>query len=78
MNCYDAIDVMGDALEGSLAPEARPGFEAHIEECGACRNYMDQLRIARETLGRLPRSPETSPRRSDLITAFRRETRVEE
>jgi predicted anti-sigma-YlaC factor YlaD len=77
MNCYEAIDLMGDALEGRLAAVARPGFDEHLEECAACRTYLDQLRVTREALGRVPRRPATSPRRSDLLDAFRKETRAE-
>jgi anti-sigma factor RsiW len=77
MNCYEAIDVMGDAVEGNLAPEARAGFHAHVAECSACRTYMDQLRITRETLAHLPPGQESSPRRSDLMAAFRRESRAD-
>ena len=75
MNCYEAIDLMGEALEGRLAADARPGFDEHLGECAACRTYLDQLRVTRETLGRLPRRPATSPRRSDLLATFRKESR---
>ena len=73
MDCYEAIDRMGDVLEGSLAAEARAGFEAHMDECAACRTYLDQLRVAREALRAIPQPTGTSPRRSDLIATFRRE-----
>jgi len=72
MNCYETIDLMGDALEGCLAPESRAGFDEHLEECAACRNYLDQLRITLDALERLPRPRVTNPRRSELIEAFHR------
>ena len=78
MNCYEAIDRMGDALEGSLAADARPGFQEHIEECAACRNYLDQLRVTREALGQLPRPAANDSLRSRLISEFRRESRADE
>ena len=70
MNCYDAIDLMGDAIEGSVAESARAGLEEHLEECPACRNYMDQLRLTRRALGHLPPPDRTSARRSELIERF--------
>lgn len=73
MNCYETIDLMGDALEGRLAPESRAGFDEHLEECRACRTYLDQLRITVQTLERLPRPTVTDERRSELIAAFQRE-----
>lgn len=78
MNCYQAIDLIGDALDGTMGADARSGFQEHIAECAACRNYLDQLRITRGALERLPRPPETSPLRSELLATFRRESRTDE
>ena len=73
MNCYETIDLMGDDLEGSLAPELRPGFDEHLEECPACRTYLDQLRATVAALEHLPRPALSQERRSELIAAFQRE-----
>lgn len=73
MNCYEAIDLLGDDLEGTLAQERRQGFDEHMEECAACRTYRDQLEITIQAIEMLPRPPLTPERRSDLIAAFRRE-----
>jgi predicted anti-sigma-YlaC factor YlaD len=75
MNCHETIDLMGDVLEGRLAAASRAGFEAQLEECTACRTYLDQLRTTLEALERLPRPRATSPQRSELIAAFHREWR---
>ena len=75
MNCYDAIDLIGDAIEGTLAPEDRAGLDEHFAECPACRNYMDQLRLTRQALGHLPSPSEPGDVRSDLIAKFKREFR---
>jgi len=73
MDCYEAIDLMEDALGGSLVAEGRAGFDDHLQECATCRTYLEQMRITLGALERLPRSTETSRRRSELIAAFRRE-----
>ncbi len=73
MTCYEAIDLMGDALEGSLPAHARAGLDEHLDECPACRTYLEQLRMTRQALGHLPPSGDASRRRSDVIAAFRRE-----
>ena len=75
MNCYEAIDLMGDAIDGTLAPEARAGFDDHFAECPPCRNYMDQLRLTRQALGHLTGRGEPGDLRSDLIAKFKRELR---
>jgi hypothetical protein len=75
LTCYEAIDLMGGAIEGSLAPDARAALEGHLEECPPCRNYMGQLRLTCETLEHLPGPGGTSTRRSELIAKFRKEFR---
>jgi len=73
VNCYEAIDLMGDAIEGTLALEARAGLDDHLAECPPCCTYMEQLRLTRKALGHLPGPGETRDRRSDLIAKFKRE-----
>jgi predicted anti-sigma-YlaC factor YlaD len=73
MNCYEAIDLMGDELEGLLAPEVRIEFAEHIETCSACGTYLDQLRFTLRALEKMPRASVTPRQRSELIAAFQRE-----
>ena len=73
MNCYEAIDLMGDELEGRLASAIRADFDEHLEECVVCATYFDQLRATVQTLERLPREGITPQRRSELIATFQRE-----
>lgn len=75
MNCYEAIDLMGDAIEGTLAPDARAGLDEHFAECPPCRNYMDQLRVTCQVLRRLPGPGGTGDGRHDLIAKFKQEFR---
>lgn len=72
MDCPEAIDLMADALEGRLPTRARAGFADHMVECPSCRNYFDQLGVTRRTLERLASDAATSPRRDELIAAFRK------
>jgi len=73
MNCCEAIDLMGDALEESLPALQRAGFEEHLQECVVCRTYLDQLRLTIQAVERLPRPELADKRRSELIAAFQRE-----
>jgi predicted anti-sigma-YlaC factor YlaD len=73
MNCYEAIDLMDEELEGRLAPELRADFDEHLEICSACGTYLDQIRATLQALERLPRQNITPDRRTELIAAFQRE-----
>ena len=72
MECPEAIDLMGDALENQLAHDARLGLEGHLEECPSCRNYFDQLRVTRDALGHLP-PPGGHPGLQELVDRFKKE-----
>lgn len=73
MNCYEAIDLMDDELDGRLAPELRADFDEHLEICSACGTYLDQVRTTIQALEKMPRANLTAERRSELIAAFQRE-----
>jgi len=70
MNCQETIDLMGDAMEGVVEVGLLTGFDEHLAECPACRNYYEHLKLTREALRRLPRASGTSPRRSELIRTY--------
>jgi anti-sigma factor RsiW len=71
MTCKELVEVITDYLEGRLPAGDRERFEAHVEECLYCANYLDQMRETIATLGTLRTealSPET---RDGLVEAFR-------
>jgi len=70
MNCQETIDLMGDAMDGAVRAGLLTGFEEHLAECPACRNYYENLALTREALRRLPRPSATSPNRDDLLREF--------
>jgi anti-sigma factor RsiW len=73
MTCFEAIDVMGEAVEDRLAADRRAALGDHLAECRPCRTYFEHLRVTRAALRGLPSGAGTSPRRDDLIAEFRRE-----
>jgi predicted anti-sigma-YlaC factor YlaD len=73
VNCYQAIDLIGDALEAKLPGEIGIDFDEHMRECNPCRNYYEQIRLTRMALREIPRSGTTSPNRDLLIEKFRKD-----
>jgi predicted anti-sigma-YlaC factor YlaD len=74
MTCFDAIDLMGQALEGRVPESSRPGFDEHLVECGPCRNYYSQLTVTVHALERLQRETDAAPapaQRDRLLRRFR-------
>ncbi len=71
MPCQELVEVITDYLENALAERDCRRFEAHLAECEACRDYLEQLRQTIALAGRV--EPERLPprMRDELLAAFR-------
>ena len=75
MNCYEAIDLMDDAIEGLLEPPQDVGLVEHLDECPPCRHYYEQLQLTCRALENLPPPGVSGERRAELIARFKQEFR---
>jgi anti-sigma factor RsiW len=71
MSCRELVDVITDYLEGTMAPQDRLRFEAHLAECPYCVNYLDQMRETVTALGQLTEESISLDAREELVEAFR-------
>jgi predicted anti-sigma-YlaC factor YlaD len=71
MPCRELVEVITDYLENALAERDRLRFEAHLAECDACRDYVDQFEQTIALSGRV--EPEQLPPgvQDELLSAFR-------
>lgn len=51
--CRDAVALMTDYIDGVLAATERARLEAHLAGCPHCSEYLDQLQMTRDALGRV-------------------------
>jgi anti-sigma factor RsiW len=71
MACRELVNVITDYLEGKLSETDRGRFEAHLEECPYCRNYLEQMRETISALGGLCDDSLSAGTRERLLEAFR-------
>jgi anti-sigma factor RsiW len=71
MSCKELVEVITDYLEGDMLQTDRVRFEAHLEECPWCRNYLEQMRETVATLGELTEESIDPAIRDDALRAFR-------
>jgi anti-sigma factor RsiW len=71
MTCRELVDVITDYLEGKLSEEDRERFEAHLDDCSYCLNYLEQMRETIATLGALSEDSLSAATRERLLEAFR-------
>jgi predicted anti-sigma-YlaC factor YlaD len=55
MKCSDAHELMGDYLEGALAPEDRERHREHLECCADCRELLEDFEDIARQARELPR-----------------------
>jgi anti-sigma factor RsiW len=59
---------MGDYIDGRLAPRELQRLEAHLAVCNHCSEYLDQLRVTINALGRADPQALSDEALSDLVS----------
>jgi hypothetical protein len=71
LSCRELVELVTDYVEGALSGEERRRFEEHIDICGGCRVYLEQIRQTIELLGHVPEDGLTREAEHELLEAFR-------
>jgi anti-sigma factor RsiW len=71
MTCQELVEVITDYIEGAMSAGDRQRFEAHLDECHYCANYLDQMRTVIGTLGAVDAESIPADARAELLEAFR-------
>jgi anti-sigma factor RsiW len=69
--CQELVELVTDYLEGRLPAADRERFDGHIAGCDACTNYLEQMRMTLQALGRIPEESISVQAREELLVAFR-------
>jgi anti-sigma factor RsiW len=71
MACNELVEAVTAYLEGALEETDRRRFEAHLEECPYCVDYVEQFRETIAATGELTLESIAPKRRAELLEAFR-------
>jgi anti-sigma factor RsiW len=71
LTCQEFVELVSDYVEGSLPPLERARFEAHLTDCDYCVEYLEQMRVTIDILGRLREEHISPVARSQLLAVFR-------
>ena len=72
--CQQAVELVTGYLEGTLSRRDTRRFEAHLEACDGCEEYLRQARATIRVLGRIQPedlAPETRQGLMELYRQFR-------
>jgi anti-sigma factor RsiW len=70
LTCNEVVELVTDYLEGCLDGPTRARFEAHINLCEECSEYIEQLGKTRALVGALHEEHLSEPARHRLMSAF--------
>jgi len=71
ITCMELIEAITDYLEGTMQEAERRRFEAHLEGCPDCVNYLEQMRQTVAALGELSDERIGPDAREALLETFR-------
>ena len=69
--CKEMVELVTDYLEGTLSPQDRARFEAHIAHCHGCSAYVAQMRETIQLTGTLSESDLSPEAEAALLKLFR-------
>lgn len=70
--CRRAVELMSEYLDGRLAGEPRARLERHLDECPGCTEYLAQLRLMIEALGRAEPDDLSEAALAEFVDLYRR------
>ena len=70
--CRQAVELVTDYLEDALGRRDRARFEAHLDQCPHCREYLAQMRLTIDAMGRIEPESLAPEVRDDLVSLYRR------
>jgi len=71
LTCEELVELVTEYLEGGLSDAERERFEEHVEVCGGCSNYLDQIRTTIALAGRVSADDLMEETKIELLAAFR-------
>jgi anti-sigma factor RsiW len=70
--CRQAVELMADYLDGRLAASDVHRLEGHLAACPHCSEYLAQLRVTIDALGRAEPDELTDEALDELVDLYRR------
>ena len=70
--CRQAVDLVTAYLEDALSARDRERFEAHLEGCPHCTEYLAQMRRTLAIMGRIEPEALDPVTRTELVALYRR------
>lgn len=70
--CSDVVELVTAYFDRALPADLTSLFEEHLNFCDGCMTYVEQMRLTKETVGRLEEAHIPAQVRAQLLEAFER------
>ena len=70
ITCAELVEIITDYLEETMQEGERRRFEAHLDECPYCANYLEQMRQTIALTGRITPASLSPDAERELLEAF--------
>jgi anti-sigma factor RsiW len=71
INCKELVELVTDYLEEKLSLADRARFEAHLQDCGGCRAYVQQMKQTIRLVGKLSEETLDPETKEQMLQLFR-------
>jgi len=71
MPCQELVELITEYVEGGLSETDRIRFDDHLDECGPCRRYVEQLKAVAAGARRISVDDIPEDAKVALLAAFR-------
>ena len=71
ISCREVVELVTAYLDEALDADTRERFEAHLELCGPCVEYVEQIRATSRLAAVAVAELQARPDRDALLKAFR-------
>jgi anti-sigma factor RsiW len=70
--CSEAVVLMSDYVDRRLPARDAKRLERHLADCPHCHEYLEQLRVTIDTLGRVQPDDLSTEALDELVAVYRR------
>jgi predicted anti-sigma-YlaC factor YlaD len=71
ISCRELVELVTDYLDGTLTRDQSARMDIHLEVCGPCAEYVEQVRVTGRLAALATIELELRPDRDVLLRAFR-------
>lgn len=71
ISCKELVELVTAYLDGALSPEDTERMDKHLEVCGPCVEYVEEIRVTAHLAAVATAELELRPDRDALLRAFR-------